>query len=104
ALGFGCAQSGSVHHIENSSATTGDASFSFAPTLSADLRNALGDTAVAAVTDAVKKFYSATPNGAAADAAGKAVQAAASAYQQKNGSGLPADTKERLRSEVQASI
>jgi ABC-type tungstate transport system substrate-binding protein len=104
AFALGCAQSGSVSKIQNSSATTGDASFTFAPNLSADLRSALGDSAVAAISDAVKRFYSSTPSGAATEAASKAVDAAASAYREKNGTELPAATKERLRGELEAEL
>ena len=80
--------------------TTGSATFTFSPELSADLRLALGDSALAAATNAINKFYASTPTGAATEAVSKGVDAAVASYKEKNGKDVDPAMKDKLREEI----
>lgn len=98
----GCANSGVDNRqgYISGSVTTGAASWSLSPQLAADMRLALGDTALAAATNAINKFYAATPTGAAAEAAGKAVDAAAQSYKETHSKEIDPATKAKLQEQL----
>ena len=96
----GCVDTGVKSSTITGNVTTGAGTLSVSP----QLRLALGDSAIAAATNAVNAFYKATPTGAATEAVKKGVDAAADAYKADKGQVLPEAAKAELGKSLSDSL